>query len=426
MSKVVALNGRLRAHLRVRLYRHGYALVLAAGATSVTGFAFWVVAARLLRPDVVGLGSALISAMMLLSGLSLVGLGNVVVRFLPGAGSVSLRLIAVSYGLSAIASVIAAVVFIAGVNLWAPSLAFLRAEPLWIVGFALATVVWSLFTLQDSALTAMHKTLWVPIENAVFALVKLGLLIVVASWADPASVFTAWCVPAAISLLPVNALVVAVARQRGRQSAGPQLPSRPQLARFMLGNHAGTLFFLAATALLPLLVLETLGASAAAYFTPVWAIASALQFATAGLTTSLTVEGSLSEPDLRLHVIRTLRQSVLLLAPVGAIAAAAAPLLLQIFGPDYADHGTAMLRWVGLAVVPHVIFSVGLSVSRINRKSAWVAAGYAAMCVPVVTLSLLLMPDLGLQGVGIAWFAGQTIGACALMLVHRAVLFGRS
>ena len=52
-------------------------------AASGVGFAFWLVAARLYTPSEIGIASTLISATTLIAYLSLLGLNNSLVRFLP-------------------------------------------------------------------------------------------------------------------------------------------------------------------------------------------------------------------------------------------------------------------------------------------------------------------------------------------------------
>jgi hypothetical protein len=73
----------LRAHLRDPLHRTGYLLLLGAGVGSLLGFLFWGVAAHEYSARNVGLNSAVISAMMLVSGACQLGLNAVLVRYLP-------------------------------------------------------------------------------------------------------------------------------------------------------------------------------------------------------------------------------------------------------------------------------------------------------------------------------------------------------
>ena len=70
-SPLAALAGtRIGSHLRTPLFRNGYALLASSAATSALGLFYWVLAARYYSTETVGLGSALLSAMMLLSGIA--------------------------------------------------------------------------------------------------------------------------------------------------------------------------------------------------------------------------------------------------------------------------------------------------------------------------------------------------------------------
>ena len=69
--------------LRTPLHSNSVYLVGNSAVVGFLGFMFWVVAARLYTAEDVGLGSALISAALLLSFLARFGLGFGVIRFLP-------------------------------------------------------------------------------------------------------------------------------------------------------------------------------------------------------------------------------------------------------------------------------------------------------------------------------------------------------
>jgi O-antigen/teichoic acid export membrane protein len=94
--------GRVRADLRDPLLRNGYALIANVGLTSVLGFAYWILAARLYPPEYLGLGNATIALMQLLAGIAgQPSITNGLTRLVPRAGERSVRLAAVAYGAAA-------------------------------------------------------------------------------------------------------------------------------------------------------------------------------------------------------------------------------------------------------------------------------------------------------------------------------------
>ena len=126
---------RLTAHLKTPLFLNGYALVLSALSTSGLGILYWILAARRYPEDIVGLNSAAISAMMLLSGISQLNLRSPLIRFLPRAGTKSLKIVVLAYGVTVTLSAVIGIIFFAGLQLWSPALNPLLQSPVFIPWF---------------------------------------------------------------------------------------------------------------------------------------------------------------------------------------------------------------------------------------------------------------------------------------------------
>ena len=269
---------QLLAHLRVPLYRNGYALILGSAATSVLGLLYWALAARFYSTEVVGASSAVISAMMLLAGIAVLSFSGVLVRFLPVAGATTAKLILSAYAISAGTSVLVGMIFCWGIDWWAPTLHFLGEDGRWTAAFVTAIVIWSLFSLQDSALTGLRQSIWLPLENATFAVIKIGLLVLWGQLLPTWGIFMAWLLPVVVSLLPVNYLIFGrlLPKQVTAQNATPNRATPRAIGQYIAGNYPGTLFFLASTTLLPLIVTEQAGMRATAYFFMPWMITTGL------------------------------------------------------------------------------------------------------------------------------------------------------
>jgi O-antigen/teichoic acid export membrane protein len=197
--------------------------------------------------------------------------------------------------------------------------------------------------------------------------------------------------------------------------------------RLAAGNYAGSLFFLASTALLPLLVANQYGAAATAYFFVPWTLAVGLQLVALYMTTSLTVEVAFDESMLREYCERVLAQMFRLVAPATFVVVVAAPYILRVFGHGYAAQGTTLLRLLALATVPNVVVALGLSVARIQHSGRTVLWTQGALCVSTLGLSLALLPPLGIEGVGLAVLVSQTIVAAwlGLGMLRPILLDGR-
>lgn len=404
----------IRAHLRDPLYRTGYLLISGAAVSSLLGFVFWVLAAREYPAQVVGVSSALISAMMLASGVCTLGLNAVLMRYLPSAGSDARGLVTWTYALTVALSIVLGAGAALTSGLWSTELGFVADDSAWLVGFTVATALWTIFALQDSVLTGLQAPHWVPIENSLFALAKILLLVLLAESLPTSGPFVAWNAPVLVPIVLVSLLIFRRLLPRHEDSGAPSSLDRRQLLRTSVGNYGGTLFSLATTLLMPILVANALGTAQTAYFYVPWTIVIGLQLIALNMSISFTVEGALNTTQLGELCRRVLTQTMRMLIPVAVLLAIAAPYVLRVFGNQYADEGTALLRLLIAGAIPNVLVLIGLSVARIEHRGRALLLTQAAQCVLVLGLSALLMVPVGIQGVGIAWVAGQSILAAVL------------
>ncbi len=413
-------RGRLRAHLDDRMYRTGYYLILGTGASGLLGVAFWALAARSYTAHVVGLSAAAVSAIALVSGVCSLGLSAVLVRYLPIAGPSGRPLIVRSYALTIALSVVVGGIVALTTDIWSPSLGFL-GEGLWPLAFALSVAAMTTFTLEDSVLTGLHAAAWIPVENTLYALAKLVLLVAVAGLLPFAGPFVAWNLPLIPAIVLINYLIF--------RRLVPRLPDEGGLDRrkviaMAAGNYGGNVLGLLGNMYLPILVANRTSAAAAAYFYVPWMISISVELVALNMMTSLTVEAALDMPSLRKLSRRALRQSMRLVVPVAALTALLAPLGLLLFGSEYSDEGTTLLRLLALGAIPNVIAALGAGVARIEHRGWVVTAIQGFQLVFVVSLSAVLLPGVGIAGVGIAWTGCQLILAAVLLAtILRPVLF---
>ena len=74
---------RTRAHLSEPLFRNAYSLMVNSIMSSGLGLVFWIVAARMYPSETVGRDSAMVAAMVTLSTICQLNLGNAIPRFMP-------------------------------------------------------------------------------------------------------------------------------------------------------------------------------------------------------------------------------------------------------------------------------------------------------------------------------------------------------
>jgi O-antigen/teichoic acid export membrane protein len=123
---------------------------------------------------------------------------------------------------------------------------------------------------------------------------------------------------------------------------------------------------------------------------------------------SLIVEAANDPAQLVKQCHPVLRHTGMLLVAGTVVLCATAPLVLRVFGTDYARNGAGVLRLVALSAVPNLVVIVAVSACRAQRRMRMLVSILAVACSLSTALSLVLLPVLGIAGVGAGWLIGQT------------------
>jgi O-antigen/teichoic acid export membrane protein len=269
--------------------------------------------------------------------------------------------------------------------------------------------------LQDGALTGLRQARWVPIESSVLSVLKIGLLLILVSISPRGGIFLAWTVPVLMVLVPINFLIFRRLIPRHLEQGNDVKWDLRAALRLAAGNYIGTLLLLAATMLLPIVVAAEAGSRQTAYFYIPWTIWIGLQLVAMNMATSLTVEVAYDMSKLQEYVRRATVHTMRLVLPVVAVLVIGAPYVLRAFGPSYARDGALLLRLLAVAAIPNVVIALGLGVARIHHNGRLALLIPAATAVLMLVLSVILLPPLGIDGVGWATLAAQVAVAIWLL-----------
>jgi len=405
-----------------QLLRTGHLLTLSSLATSAIGLLYWASATRTYGAATVGTSYAAVSALSFLAGIGQFNLGNVLIRFVPSAGSRLRRLVLGSYAAAALGTLVAATAFVLLIPAISPGLGFLRAPAL-AAAFVLGTVAYSVFTLQDGVLTGLRRPGWLLTENFGFAVLKVGLLVALAGTVlRTQGILLSWVAALVAAIAVTNAMLFARVIRRGRpRSVPPTVPAVPTVQtvsprmRYIAADYAGELLWMATMSLPPILVLNLLGPEQGAYYGLAWLIAHTLYMVSINMGLSLMVETA-REPGRIDRLRHMLKHTGLLLAGGVAVTVAAAPLILRVFGAGYAHGGSTLLRLMALSALPNLVIVAAVSIARTRQRMWLVVAVYATFCALVLGLTGVLTTVLGLAGAGVAWLTGTTVVAGVLLL----------
>jgi O-antigen/teichoic acid export membrane protein len=405
-------------HVRTPLYLNAYAMIASNLLNSGLGLVYWGLAARLYTVEALGISSAVISSMTFVIGISQLNMRASLVRLVPGAGARAGRLVGLAYVLSLVAAVVVAAVVFGVMALSADSPVSLAglATPVGILFLIIGSMTWTIFALQDGAVAGLRRSLWLPLENGTYGVAKIVLLFLLVGAAPAMGILVSWILPM-LAVVVVVTVVLAfkwlpahMAASQGRSIGMGTLP----LIRFVAADYVGSLFTLAVTALLPVLIVAIAGPRQGAFFYIVWTISNSINLLPLNITASMTVEAIHSQVDVASEVRRSAIHLARLLLPVVAIVFVFADKILLIFGADYAAGGTDALRLAALGAIPYAARILYLAVARIGGRGRQIMVIQAAASILTVVLALAFVGALGVTGVALGWLLGE---ACVAVFV---------
>ncbi|MBD1544262.1 glycosyltransferase [Arthrobacter sp. IA7] len=391
-------------------------LTAARVAPMATGFLFWAMAAIMLPPAQLGMGSAVVAAALLSVHLGMLGVGPATLTLLPEQSDGGRRLIASSLLAVGISTVVLSGA-VAAVTYWLGSGVGLAWNDPVITGMFTATALFAAVAYQlDHVCVAQERSDRALVRSLTQSLVQLAVLV----FAMAAGIREVAVVVVAVGAGALGSVVLGL-RQLNRAGVSPDwkhgLRVRPVLRLLKPGlpNHALMLADRAPRYLLPLIVAATLGPAATASWYMAWMMASAVFFfpQSSGFSLQTALAGGRSRPGL---VSSALKTSLALTFIGGAMLLIAGPYLLGFLGPEYA--ATAILLPVLVpALLLGCVTQVYFGLCRAQGRLAEATAVAAFAAVLVVGPASLGAHEFGLLGVAALWSAAQA--SAALIAIWR-------
>lgn len=390
-----------------RLIQNAVALMISAGGSAALGVAFWAVAAHLATPAAVGRTSAEIATMILLASLAQLSFGTIFERFLPVAGTQTRNFVLRAYAMCIVfAFIVTAIYAFSGV-----AHSFLPSSFLWRLLFIVAVVLWTIFALQDSVLIGLRASRWVPVENIIFAIIKLALLPVLIATSPNQGIFLAWSAPVILTLIVVNWYLFSkrIPEHQRMESPTESLPRAKELVLLAGAQYATLLFSVLTPSIVTLIVVERLGAVANAhYFLPAL-IAASVSIFLLSVFRSFVVEAASEPHRMRHHTNMAIVAMTTVLVPCVLIGVIFAPLILRLFGAGYAQHSTTLLRMLLLSLPLSAVSIFYSAFAWLDRQVWWMALRDLISAVIYFGILFWLLGRIGIVAIGIASLVSSTL-----------------
>ncbi|TCK24299.1 lipopolysaccharide biosynthesis protein [Pseudonocardia endophytica] len=409
----------------------GLALSIASALGSVAGLLTWLIAAWIMPQEQVGKATEFVSAFQLIGGVAQLNLGVGLLRWLPNSGRRSVRLVWGSLLLIMPLSGLVGLVYGIVVPSIAETASGDRSFGFGLLLLVLACAGWGVFVVHDFIVVALGRP-WIAVwRNGTFAVVRIGMLLLLGSAYAAEGMVLSWVIPIVIWIAIGSGVVWWLTRRYANAHTGGTLPSRADMARFLGPTALAQLGNALLYNQVPLLVNLRLGNEAGAAFFICWQAVTVVDIAAVFFMNSLAVHTA-REPHRAAELARAARRRMLLLfLPVLALGAVLGHPVLSILGEGYAAAAPALaLLMVGLAFRLIVVFDLaqrqargdGMGFAKVQLTNTGLILAVAAF-IPLATfgsvpLDTLLMP------IVLGYVVVQAL--CALFLLVRPWLKRRA
>lgn len=421
------------------LVRNSLYLMASTVVTAGLGYVFWAIAAHAFTSKEVGIAAAVISLCSTTALLTYLGSSAMLIERLPGNECSSrwtallVQVCLATAGVTAVATAVAVPVLVT----FSPDYRlFFSTAPRIIVAVAGATA-WTLVNLLGGAFIAARRAgRLLSIQTLVSASKLLFLLPLAAAGMGAAGLVGAWAVGAAVGVGVGFAWLVPrmglgrrpgsrPRRQTGVTTDGhpasdtPPRHRRPAglpnsaFMRRLLAQHLTSVGGTVTPLVLPVLVVLRLGVTLNAYFYITWMMGGIFLTVSTSVSSAVFAEGVRARSDLRSVVAKALCVIVVILLPAMAVMIVGGKLILGLFGAPYAAAGYGLLILLAIASLPDAVSNVAVAVFRVTHRLGYSTALNLGILAMTVAGAWVLMPFLGIAGVGVAFLGAQILGAIA-------------
>jgi len=345
------------------IVRNAASLYGSTVATSVLGFFYWFVAARMASASAVGVASAIQSSAQFLAIFCVLGLSTMMISEL-AVDRTHARSLILTAAVSAAG--FAVVVAVAGglvLGAYSPTLREGLSVPVGLSVFVLLSAFTTTLIILDDSCVGLFRADLQFRRNAVFAVGKLMVLpLMIVLWPSNAGteLVVAWLVGLVISLVTVGFALAKLTREEPTRLVFGRLIEK---RRLMAGHHSLNISIQSPRLLIPVVVVTVVGAKENAAYTAAMLVVAFVNIIPQHLSTVLFALSPGDEVSLHREVKKTMRICLILALLSAPFFVIFGHLILSLFGSAYVVASGA-LAILGLTTYPMAVKAHYVAISR--------------------------------------------------------------
>jgi len=396
---------------RSSLLIHSSPLILANISLALSGFIFWLVAARLYSIEELGLGSALISLSSLLVFISCLGIAPSFIRFVP-ENTEKGKLIATLFSFSLVLLFCLCLIFLVATSMFLPKLAFLKTF-FYSVFFLIFVLSMQVFQILDSIYISFEKMNLVLYKNIIQHFLRIGFLFCFV-WLGGFGIFSSNCLSATIALVISGLYFFFSCGHKFKFEI--DLSIIKKILPFSIANFLNALSLNLPGMIAPLVILSLFSEREAGLFYVPWMIFMVYAGFIGALNSVFLMRASYGEDGKVL-----LKKTLVLSSLLGIAGIVIFPLwgdkILLIFKRDFSQYSFIILKVLFLSLPFFIINQLYITTLNIKKDIKNIGVISFLMIISLVVFTIFFLPEMKAEGIAWAWLISNFIGNVYIFLV---------
>lgn len=388
-------------------------LMMTSLCSIVFGFFFWVVATRYYTPSDVGIVSAVLSSIFLISMVSSIGMPNALLYYLPRYTNHVNRIINSCLTICILISTIISIIFILNVDIFAPQLKSIFGDIEVVIIFIATTVMMTVSSLIVSMYSAGKRSSFRMIKENIFNISKIFLIILFAN-IGIMGIFLSWVLGLIISTITGFFLLSKLWKYTPAIVIDPIVKN---MASFSIENYIASIFYNLPKQIFPIMIVSLISAESAGYFFIAMTVANVLYNVPLSISTSFLAESS-DKKKFHDNVEKAIKFNTLILIPGILLFIIFGEYALNIFGQRYINSFDTLVI-LSVTSIPLSLISIFGTVMIAQNRVRTVIKINMAVAIMTIVLSMYLMKIWSIEGIAISHLIANTVVALAIISKMR-------
>lgn len=403
------------------MFLDSFFLICSRGSLAVSGLLFWCLAARLYSVEEIGYGAALISFSSLLIFISSLGIVPTFIKFIPQEKNKARLLITFFFFSSAVLALFY-FIFLLSAVLFFPKILLLK-NTLYSILFFFFVLSMLIYQGLEGVYIALKSTPMVLVNNIIQNFLRLLFLFVLVVFSG-FGIFASNCLAAMAAIL-VTAVYLMKKYPNSRLTFNVDQAVFKKLFNFSFVNFLSSIPLLLPGMVFPLLIVIFYSGREAGLFYIPWMIFSVYCSLITSVSSVFLMKASYGQ-----DIKNLLKKTLFLSFGLGALGFfifmfLAEPILL-IFKKDFSLNSPVFLRLLFCSIFFFIVNQIYTTILNIRHQVKSLAGFAAIIILSLLVFVFILMPKLGINGIGLAWLVSNFIGniyICWVLFVQKQKLW---